>query len=363
MRVVVAMSGGVDSSVVAGLLVREGHDVIGVHMRLHDESPTAVKAGVRKTCCGVDDALDARTVADELGIPFYVMNLRQAFDKAVMQDLADTYLAGFTPNPCIQCNGVLKFQVLLARALALGATHLATGHYARIVRRSNLPLLAAAQDADKDQSYFLFPMTKKALDRTMFPLGGMTKPEVRALAGELSLPVAEKPESQEVCFLPDGNHARFVKERHPEVDGAGSIVLEDGTVVGEHDGYYRFTVGQRRGLGVALGAPAYVVRVVPDTKEVVVTTNPDRLGASGLTASGAVWHLTPEPGQPVQVRIRHQGALHAATVEREGSRFMVVFDGPVRAVAPGQAAVVYDGNVVLGGGWIGRALTQGEVVA
>ena len=363
MRVVVAMSGGVDSSVVAGMLVREGHDVIGVHMRLHDESPTAVKAGVSRTCCGVDDALDARRVADALGIPFYVMNLREAFDKAVMRDLADTYVAGRTPNPCIQCNGVLKFRVLLARALALGADRLATGHYARVVREGDHPpLLAAAADADKDQSYFLFPMTTKALAHTIFPLGGLTKPEVRDLAAGLSLSVANKPESQEVCFLPDGDHARFVRERHPKVGAAGPIVLEDGTVVGEHDGYYRYTVGQRRGLGVALGEPAYVLRVVPERREVVVTTDPDRLGASGLTASGAVWHRPPEAGEPVQVRIRHRGGRHAATVQCEGSsRFEVAFEEPVRAIAPGQAAVVYQGEVVLGGGWIGRSLSRAEV--
>lgn len=356
MRVVVAMSGGVDSSVVAGLLVREGHEVIGVHMRLHDESATAVR-GSSRTCCGFDDALDARRVADELGIPFYVSNLRSAFDKAVMTNLADTYLAGHTPNPCIRCNGVLKFRVLLSRALALGATHLATGHYARISDGS----LREAADSDKDQSYFLFQMTTDALERTLFPLGLLSKPEVRTLAAELRLPVADKPESQEVCFLPDGDHARFVRERHPSAPAAGPITLEDGTVVGRHDAYYQFTVGQRRGLRVALGQPAYVLQVIPEEQRVVVTTDPDRLGSSGMFASGALWHRVPDPMEPVEVRIRHRGQKHPATVVADGPTFQVTFADPVRAVAPGQAAVVYQGDRVLGGGWIGRALSAAEV--
>ncbi len=362
MRVVVAMSGGVDSSVVASMLVQEGHEVIGVHMRLHDESPTAVASGAVRTCCGFDDALDARKVADTLGIPFYVMNLRKAFDKAVMTDLADTYLAGRTPNPCIQCNGVLKFEVLLSRALALGADQLATGHYARVLDGG---ALAAATDHDKDQSYFLFPMSARARARTRFPLGSLSKPEVRKLAQKFSLPVADKPESQEVCFLPDQDHARFVRQRHPGVRADGPIVTENGTVVGHHDGFYRFTIGQRRGLGVSLGAPAYVLRIEPTTRTVVVTTDPDRLGASGLVASGAVWHgEAPGPQRPVQVRVRHRGRRQPARIVVESERrFRVCFDDPVRAVAPGQAAVVYDGDVVLGGGWIGRALLRDEALS
>ncbi|MBX2798002.1 MAG: tRNA 2-thiouridine(34) synthase MnmA [Myxococcales bacterium] len=350
MRVVVAMSGGVDSSVVAGLLVRQGHEVIGVHMRLHDESATAISG---KRCCGYDDALDARKVADALQIPFYVMNLRDAFRKAVMSDLADTYLAGSTPNPCIQCNGVLKFRVLLTRAMALGASHLATGHYARIVEG---PGLAMAVDADKDQSYFLFPMPTEALGRTLFPLGGLTKSEVREHAAALGLAVADKPESQEICFIPDGDHARFVREQHPDAPADGPILTEDGTEVGRHDGYYRFTVGQRRGLDVAMGVPAYVLRIDPEQRAVIITTDPSRLGAMGLVASGAVWHRRPEPDEAVTVRIRHRGRHNAARVSSEGKRFEVHFEEPVRAIAPGQAAVVYQGDRVLGGGWIGRAV-------
>ncbi len=356
MRVVVAMSGGVDSSVAAGLLVREGHEVIGVHVRLHDASPTAISTPGR--CCGYDDALDARKVAAHLDVPFYVMNLRDAFEASVMRDLADTYLQGETPNPCVQCNGRLKFRVLLSRARALGADCLATGHYARLEDG----VLRAAVDADKDQSYFLFSMTGEARARTWFPLGAMTKDRVRECAADLGLPVADKPESQEICFIPDGNHARFVAEQHPDVDASGDIVLEDGTVVGKHDAYYRYTVGQRRGLGVALGKPAWVLRIDPVERAVVITTDPERLGAMGLVAGGAVWHTSLHADEPVTVRIRHRGRQHQARVHDLGDRrFEVVFDDPVRAVAPGQAAVIYRGDEVVGGGWIGRACRRDEL--
>jgi tRNA-specific 2-thiouridylase len=356
MRVVAAMSGGVDSSVAAARLVRQGHEVIGVHMRLHDRSDTAVSTPGR--CCGYDDALDARRVADALDIPFYVFNLREAFGRAVMDDLADTYLAGRTPNPCIRCNGVLKFRVLLTRARELGATHLATGHYARVLPG---PALGVAAEPDKDQSYFLFQIRPEALERTLFPLGDLSKAQVRDEARALGLPVADKPESQEVCFLPDGDHAAFVRERHPDVPAAGDVVLEDGTVVGQHDAFSRFTVGQRRGVGVALGQPAWVLRVEPDTRRVVLTTDPDRLGAPGLLANGASWLEVPTADRPVQVRIRHRGRRAPARVEVDGTSFRVVFDDPQRAIAPGQAAVVYDGEQVLGGGWIRRALRRSEL--
>lgn len=354
MKVVVAMSGGVDSSVAAGLLVEQGHEVVGVHMKLHDAAPNAVAGH----CCGLDDALDARKVADALGIPFYVMNLRDAFRKAVMDDLADTYLAGRTPNPCIQCNGVLKFRVLLARAVQLGASHLATGHYARVLDGPGGRQLATAVDPAKDQSYFLFPVTAKALDRTLFPLGEMRKHEVRAHALRLGLVTAEKPESQEICFVPDDDHARFVREHRPEADGSGEIVDEDGHVLGHHDGYFRYTVGQRRGLGVSLGRPAYVLRVEPDTRRVVVTTGAERLDHHGLLASRGNWFERPEPGRVVQARVRHRGGLVPCTVGA-GDPFEVRFLQPERAVAPGQAVVFYDEERVLGGGWIARAITEG----
>jgi tRNA-uridine 2-sulfurtransferase len=367
-RTVVAMSGGVDSSVAAGLLVEQGHEVIGVHMKLHDRVPSSATAGGPPTrtagqCCGIDDALDARGVADHLGIPFYVLDLRDPFRAAVMDDLASSYLDGRTPNPCVRCNGVLKFRVLMGRALALGAEALATGHYARRIDDETGPVLATAVDTSKDQSYFLFPITPRALGKTLFPLGDLDKERVRAQAARLGLPVADKPESQEVCFLPDHDHARFVRESAgPDHDGAGEIVDESGRVLGRHDGYYRYTIGQRRGLGLALPSPAFVLRIEPATRRVVVTTDPAKLGAMGLAASGSTWHRLPEPGEEVEVRVRHRGARVPARVEvGADGRFLVAFERPVRAVAPGQAAVVYQGERVLGGGWIDRPLAASDV--
>lgn len=350
MRIVVAMSGGVDSSVAAALLREEGHDVIGVHMKLHD-GPAPAPGASAGHCCGLDDALDARRVADTLGIPFYVMNLREAFKAAVMDDLADAYTRGLTPNPCVQCNGVLKFQVLMARARALGAEALATGHYAR----TDGARMFTATDLDKDQSYFLWPIRPEALARTRFPLGGMTKPEVRAHAERLGLVTAKKPESMEVCFLPDDDHARFVREARPEVEGAGNIVDESGTVLGRHDGYFRYTIGQRRGLGVASSAPLYVLRIDPERREVVIGPA-DRLVEQGLEARGASWFRRPAPGEAVTARIRHRGALIPCTVSGEDP-LILRFSAPARAIAPGQSVVLYAGDEVLGGAIIRRALS------
>lgn len=346
-RVVVAMSGGVDSSVTAGLLVEQGHEVIGIHMKLHDVAP----GGSAGHCCGLDEAVDARRVADQLGIPFYVNNLREAFKKAVMEPFADDYVKGFTPNPCVQCNGILKFRTLLSQAMAMGASHLATGHYCRI---TDGPALRKAVDPAKDQSYFLFPMTAAALERTLFPLGAMHKEEVRAHATRMGLLTAEKAESQDVCFLPDDDHTRFVGELNPELDPSGEIVDEAGTVLGYHDAYYRFTVGQRRGLRVALGFPAYVLRVEPDTRRVVVAPSA-RLDHVGLRAIGCTWFERPDPSATVDVRIRHRGGAVPCSVTTDGSSAEVAFHGHARAVAPGQAAVFYQGDRVLGGGWIREA--------
>lgn len=352
MRIVAAMSGGVDSSVAAALLREEGHEVIAVHMKLHD-----VQEGAAGHCCGLDDALDARRVADALGIPFYVLNLRDAFRKAVMDDLADAYARGLTPNPCVRCNGVLKFDVLLKRALALGADALATGHYAR----TDGTRLRAAADPAKDQSYFLWPIRPEALARTRFPLGGLTKPEVRAHAARLGLPTATKAESMEVCFLPDDDHTRFVRDARPDLHGAGAIVDEAGRELGRHDAYWRFTVGQRRGLGVAAPEPLYVLRVEPDTRRVVVGPG-DRLLVQGLEAVAPTWIRRPEPGEALHVRVRHRGALVAC--ELLGlDPLRLRFSAPARAVAPGQSAVVYAGDEVLGGGVIARALAADAVEA
>ncbi|MFT4977716.1 MAG: tRNA-specific 2-thiouridylase [Myxococcota bacterium] len=350
MRVVAAMSGGVDSSVVAGLLVEQGHDVIGVHMKLHDAPAHVPGGGDGKHCCGLDDALDARRVADRLGIPFYVMDLRREFERAVMDYFAETYAQGGTPNPCIQCNGVLKFRVLLQRATALGASHLATGHYARISERGGL---MAAADPNKDQSYFLFPVTPGALARTLFPLGELSKPEVRDIARRLGLVTADKPESQEVCFIPDDDHTRFVREhRGAPIEGAGDIVDESGTVLGQHDGYYRFTIGQRRGLGIAAAHPLYVLNIQPDTRQVVVGPA-DRLLEREIVATGLNWFREPEPGEALTARIRHRGAMHRCTIVSRDP-LTLSLQSPARGVAPGQAVVLYVGDEVIGGGWIQR---------
>jgi tRNA-specific 2-thiouridylase len=302
-------------------------------------------------CCGLDDALDARRVAERLGIPFYVMDLREAFKRAVMDDLAEAYAAGRTPNPCVQCNGVLKFDVLMKRCQLLGADLLATGHYAR----TDGTRLHVARDPAKDQSYFLWPLRSEARARTMFPLGDMTKAEVRAHAARLGLVTAQKAESMEVCFLPDDDHARFVREARPDLEGAGDIVDEAGRVLGRHDGYFRFTVGQRRGLGVATGAPVYVLRVEPDSRRVVVGPEA-RLMAHAATLDGCRWLRNPVEGGAYTVRVRHRGACVPCTVEvLEGGVARLRLRAPARAVTPGQSAVVYDGDEVVGGGYVRAA--------
>ena len=355
MRVVAAMSGGVDSSVTAALLLEQGYEVIGVHMKLHDTPEPGVGDEETKACCGLDDVADCRRVADRLGIPFYVMDLRQAFKKAVQDDFVNNYVKGWTPNPCIQCNGVLKFQVLLQRAKALGADLLATGHYAQITDDNCLQM---AVDQQKDQSYFLFPIRPNALGKVLFPLGGMTKTEVREHAHRLGLVTASKPESQDICFLPNGNHGAFVEKNVTHKDGAGEIVDTDGNVVGHHEGYWRYTIGQRRGLGVAMGRPVYVVDIKADQNKVVVGDD-EHLLTTSLVAGNMNWFRQPNPDEPLLARIRHRGALHPCTIEAlEDEKWRVHFSAKARAVAPGQAVVIYSGEgvenerVVIGGGWI-----------
>ena len=359
MRVVAAMSGGVDSSVTAALLVEQGYDVIGIHMKLHDTPEVAVGEDT-KACCGLDDVNDCRRVADRLGIPFYVMDLRQAFKKAVQDDFVNNYVKGWTPNPCIQCNGVLKFQVLLQRAKALGAEYLATGHYAQITDDNCLQM---AVDQQKDQSYFLFPIRTRALKKVLFPLGGMTKPEVREHAERLGLVTASKPESQDICFLPNGNHGAFVEDNLTNPDGAGDIVDIDGNIVGQHKGYWKYTIGQRRGLGVAMGRPVYVVDINAAQKKVVIGDSSDLL-TTGLIAKNMNWFREPLPDEPILARIRHRGALHPCQIEPigEDGEWIVKFEAKARSVAPGQAVVLYSGlgksneRLVIGGGWIRQRL-------
>ena len=352
MRVVVAMSGGVDSAVAAARCVAAGHDVIGISLRLAGEGGGS--------CCSLDDFHDARAVADRLGIPHYVFDFRDAFARAVVQPFVAEYLAGRTPNPCARCNQHVKFDLLWRRARELGASHLATGHYARIATDPATGRLAlrAAADAAKDQTYFLFGLDHAALGRTLFPVGELTKAEVRAEAAARELPVAAKPESMEVCFVPDGDAAGFV-ERHapPGAVRSGVIVDGEGTVLGEHGGVHRFTIGQRRGLGITGGAPRYVQRLDAATATVSVG-GVESLAADGLVARGTIWSAgTPPPaGTAIDVRIRHRHRpLPARLVEAGGDVARVRFAERGPAVTPGQAAVFYRGELVAGGGWIAQA--------
>jgi tRNA-specific 2-thiouridylase len=348
-RVVVAMSGGVDSAVAAARCVAAGYDVVGVSLRLARDG-----AG---SCCSLDDFQDAAAVADRLGIPHYVFDFRDVFEEAVVRPFVAEYAAGRTPNPCARCNQHVKFGPLWARARELGAQRLATGHYARIAPHpaSGRPTLRTAVDPAKDQTYFLFALDATALARSLFPVGSATKQEVRAEAARLDLPVAEKPESMEVCFVPRGDTAAFVEQALPAGTArAGVIVDGEGAIVGRHAGVHRFTVGQRRGLGLGGGPARYVRHLDADTASVVVC-EADHLHSAGLLADGMHWTAgTPPPADvPLAVRIRHRHAPIACRLTRaDGGRAVLAFDRPGPAVTPGQAAVVYDGEYVLGGGWI-----------
>ena len=348
-RIVLAMSGGVDSSVAAALLVGQGHEVIGVFMR-HGIEPAAceVPASGKQGCCSAADADDARRVADRLGIAFYAINFAAEFDRIVDYFVAE-YARGRTPNPCIACNTWLKFGRLFDFADSVGAELVATGHYARLLPG---PALCRGVDGGKDQSYVLFGIDRRLLPRLALPVGEHRKNEIRRLAAELGLRVAEKRDSQEICFVPDQDHARLVRERLPE-DRSGEIVTTAGEVVGRHAGFEQYTIGQRKGLGVASTERRYVVRIEPERRLVVLGSR-DELARSELTAARANWLIEP-PHAPFacQVKIRYRSAAVPAVVSPQGEdRFDVRFDAPCYGVAPGQAAVCYDGDRVLGGGWI-----------
>jgi tRNA-specific 2-thiouridylase len=350
--VVAALSGGVDSATAAALLVEQGCRVVGMTMRLHDARGTAAAAAGR--CCGPRDADDARAVCAHLGIPFYVIDLEAEFAAAVVDDFVEAYLAGQTPNPCVRCNQHIKFSPLLDRARAIGADVLATGHYAVIEGGA----LRRGRDARKDQSYFLFSMPADALEAVRFPLGGMTKEEVRAHAARLALPNAAKPESQEICFVPDGDYAGFVAaaalRRGRALPRGGAIVDEGGAVLGQHDGTHRFTVGQHRGLGnLRTAARMYVVGVDPARGEVRVGS---RAAAERreLVLRDLRWLAPPRASLTAAVQVRHRGEVIPAAIEVSGARAAVQLAAPTVA-APGQAAVIYDGDRVLAGGWIAAA--------
>jgi len=358
-RVVAAMSGGVDSSVAAALLVERGYEVIGMSLRLAAESTSP---GPSSGCCSVDDFRDAARVAEILGIPHYVIDMREAFHRAVVAPFVEEYLAGRTPSPCILCNREIKFGALHRKARELGAAYVATGHYAIREHCDGRYRLRRGADVAKDQSYFLFEMGQDQLAATLFPLGRLTKDEVRRLAQAKSLPVASKPESQEICFVPDGRYADFVAKQAPDRVRPGVIRDGDGRELGRHEGVHRFTVGQRRGIGVAASEPLYVASVDAVTAT-VVTTPRERLARSGLEASGVRWTSgRPEPrGAAVEVRMRHRHRPVPARVHSVGGdRIRVLFETPEAAVTPGQAAVLYREDEVIGGGWIVRALDTDE---
>jgi tRNA-specific 2-thiouridylase len=353
LRVVVAMSGGVDSSVAAALLVESGHEVIGLSMQLYDqrESPEAFGS-----CCSLDDLQDARRVAHRLGIPHYIVQLERPFEQTVISNFVREYASGRTPIPCVHCNADLKFHELLDRAAGLGATAVATGHYARVAydevaRRYRL---YRGADLDKDQSYFLFSLTQDQLARALFPVGHLAKRDVRGVAARHQLAVAEKPDSHEICFIPDGDTAGFVERALGDDTAPGDIIDSSGRILGRHRGVHRFTVGQRKGLGVATGQPMYVLRLEPERARVIVGPRDDLAGVD-LTASAVSWISGTPPSGPLRVsaRIRHRHQDAPATVTSDGdSRAQVMFDEPQVAITPGQAVVFYDGDEVLGGGWI-----------
>lgn len=384
-RIVLAMSGGVDSSVAAHLLLRQGHEVIGVFMRHGESSPVACaampnsdfpsgnsnqKSEIRNQksslpilnerpdhkqgCCSASDAEDGRRVADRLRIPFYALNLQEEFGQ-IIDYFVDEYTAGRTPNPCVVCNTWVKFGKLFDYADSVGAEFVATGHYARLMPGTGggPPALCRGVDDGKDQSYVLFGVARPLLSRMILPVGEYKKPQIRELAAEIGLRVADKKDSQEICFVTSGKHDEFIRARRAPVDTSGQIVTTDGHVVGEHPGIERFTIGQRKGLRVAMGEPYFVVRIEPDTRRVVIGHKED-LARRELTASRTNW-LVDEPREPFRchAKIRYNSPAHPATAKvLSYGRLHVTFDEPRHGVAPGQAVVCYDGDRVLGGGWI-----------
>jgi tRNA-specific 2-thiouridylase len=370
------MSGGVDSSAAAAILKEQGHDLVGFTMQLWNQrrgiSVDENGEPLPSRCCSLDDVYDARRVAEELGFPFYVLNLEREFERDVVQPFVASYLSGETPIPCVSCNSRLKFASLDKLAASLGCDKVATGHYARVEHdeSANRYRLFRGRNLDKDQSYFLWELTQEQLSRALFPLGEMSKPEVREVAREHALAVAEKSESQEICFVPDGNYAGFI-DRYLEAEnaaerlpGEGEIVDQSGAVVGRHGGIHRYTVGQRRGIGIAGPLPLYVTSIDAARNQVVVGHQDELLGHE-FTAAGVNWVAFEKPEDAVraEVRVRYRHTPAAATITpldlarnpAGAGRVRVVFDEPQRAITPGQATVFYRGDEVVGGGWIVKA--------
>ena len=365
LSIAVAMSGGVDSSTVAAILRSAGHNVVGLTMQLWNQRRLAGREGmpeaVQGRCCSLDDVYDARRVAETIGVPYYVVNHEQRFEAEVVRPFVREYLSGRTPIPCSLCNNHLKFDQLLIVAKQIGADMLATGHYARVHFDEGRGrwLLRRPADRSKDQTYFLFGLTQEQLSCTLFPLGEMTKPEVRELARKYGLTLAEKPDSQEICFVPGGDYKRFIDaylEEQGETlpDTGGELVTSNGEVIGEHHGIHNFTVGQRKGLGLAASSPLYVIQIKGDTRQVVVGSSEELLSrmlrAKRLNLISMADLTAP---MRVAVKIRHRHEPAPARIEKiADDEVLVTFDQPQRAVTPGQAAVFYDGDVVVGGGWI-----------
>ena len=362
--VAVAMSGGVDSSTVAALLMQHGRPIVGLTMQLWNQRRLPELQGdgpAQHRCCSLDDVYDAKRVAQHLSFPHYVVNFEDQFEQRVVRPFVEQYLAGRTPIACTNCNTDVKFEPLLRMARQIGAERLATGHYARIRKEEGTEryqLLRARDDA-KDQSYFLWGLRQEQLSRSEFPLGELTKEEVRELARSVNLPVAEKPESMELCFVPNGNYVQFIHAYSREAgkplnDTEGDIVTEDGIVIGRHTGVHNYTIGQRKGLGFTVGKPIYVLAIDPDKNRVIVGED-NALRATTFEIEGVNWISVLEPAAPLRarVKIRHKHEPAGATVEAlPGLRARITFDEPQRAITPGQAAVVYNGEIVIAGGWI-----------
>ena len=352
MKILVAMSGGVDSSVAAKLLVDAGHECIGCTMKLYDNEDIGISRG--HTCCSLDDVEDARQVAYRLKMPYYVFRFSDDFREKIIGRFVESYENGITPNPCIDCNRYMKFDRLYERARVLGYDHIATGHYAQIEERDGVYFLKKAADPAKDQSYVLYSMTQEQLAHTLFPLGGFCKDKTRELAREGGFLNADKPDSQDICFVPDGDYAAFIRRHTGKADTPGNFVDESGRILGRHRGIAHYTIGQRKGLGIPSNRPLYVKAIDPKSNQVVLSEN-DALFSQQLTGENFNWIAWDEPPRQfrcsAKIRYRQTEQPCEVTVEENGS-VQVLFDRPQRAITPGQAVVLYDGDTVLGGGTI-----------